>query len=38
MIDPHVILAMPFKSILGTSHLYYRNTHILLWQWHLTGL
>ena len=24
MIDPHVILAMPFNFILSSSHLYYR--------------
>ena len=32
MIDPHVILAMPFNFILSSSHLYYRNTQFLLWQ------
>ena len=36
MIDPHVILAMPFNFILRSSHLYYRNTQFLLWQCHLT--
>ena len=25
MIDPHVILAMPFNFILRSSHLFYRN-------------
>ena len=28
MIDPHVILAMPFNFILRSSHLYYRNTQL----------
>ena len=36
MIDPHVILAMPFNFILRSSHLYHRNTQFLLWQCHLT--
>ena len=36
MIDPHVILAMPFYFILRSSHLYYRNTQFLLGQCHLT--
>ena len=36
MIDPHVILAMPFNFISRSSHLYYRNTQFLLWQCHLT--
>ena len=36
MIDPHVILAMPFYFIFISSHLYYWNIQFLLWQCHLT--
>ena len=35
MIDPYVILAMPFNFILSSSHFYYRNTQCFLWQCHL---
>ena len=30
MIDPHVILAMPFNFILRSSHLYYRSTPVFI--------
>ena len=30
MIDPHVILAMPFNFILRSSHLYHRNTQFFI--------
>ena len=36
MIDPYVILAMPFNFILSSRHLYYRNAQFLLWQCRLT--
>ena len=30
MIDPHVILAMPFNFTKSSSHLYYRNTQFFI--------
>ena len=36
MIDPHVILTMPFNFIVRNSHLYYPITQFVLWQCHLT--